>query len=76
MAVENANVAVFILVGIVAVDFHDFGDEAAARAAFEVHDDVERIADVGLDGAIGEVHTALQYAAGESREALPCRRRT
>jgi hypothetical protein len=41
-----------------------------------VHDDVERIADVGLDGAIGEVHTALQYAAGESREALPCRRRT
>src|SRR6266404_3715342 len=73
MAVENANVAVFILVGIVAVDFHDFGDEAAARAAFEVHDDVERIADVGLDGAVGQVHAALQDAAREPCESLPRR---
>jgi hypothetical protein len=74
MAVENRTVAVFILVRIVALDFHDFGDEAPAGAAFEMHYNVERIADVGLDGAVGEVHAALQYAAGESREALPCRR--
>jgi hypothetical protein len=74
MAIENASVAVFILVRIVALDFHDFGDEAPAGAAFEMHDDVERIADVGLDGAVGEVHAALQYAARESREALPRRR--
>ena len=40
MAVENATVAVLISVGIVALDFHDFGDEAPAGAAFEVHDDV------------------------------------
>src|SRR5882757_4402009 len=71
MAVENATVAVFILVGIVALDFHDFGDESPAGAAFEMHDDVERIADVGLNGAVREVDAALQYAAGESREALP-----
>src|SRR5712671_2307649 len=71
MAVENATVAVFILVGIVALDFHDFGDEAPAGAAFEMHDDVERIADVGLNGAVREVHAALQDAAGESRETLP-----
>src|SRR5882757_7561388 len=70
MAVENATVAVFILVGIVALDFHDFGD-ASAGAAFEMHDDVERIADVGLNGAVREVHAALQDAAGKSREALP-----
>ena|SRR6266436_6789768 len=71
MAVENATVAVFILVGIVALDFHDFGDEAPAGAACEMHDNVERIADVGLNGAVREVHAALQDAAGESREALP-----
>jgi len=71
MAVENATVAVFILVGIVALDFHDFGDEASPGAAFEMHDDVERIADVGLNGAVREVHAALQDAAGKSREALP-----
>src|SRR4030081_2098325 len=71
MAVENATVAVFILVGIVALDFHDFGDEAPAGAACEMHDDVERIADVGLYGAVREVHAALQDAAGKSREALP-----
>ena len=33
-------------------------------------DDVERISDVGLDGAIGEVHAALQNATGKPREAL------
>src|SRR5882757_6775205 len=71
MAVENARVAVFILVGIVALDFDDFGDEASAGAAFEMHDDVERIADVGLNGAVREVDAALQDAAGKSREALP-----
>ena len=71
MAVENATVAVFILVGIVTLDFHDFGDEALAGAACEMHDNVERIADVGLNGAVREVHAALQDAAGESREALP-----
>jgi len=33
-------------------------------------DNVERISDVGLDGAIGEVHAALQDATREPREAL------
>jgi hypothetical protein len=42
VTVENEAVVVFIPVRIVAVDFSDFGDEAPARAAFEVHDDVDR----------------------------------
>ncbi len=50
MAIEDEAVVVFIPIGIVAVDFHDFGDEAPARAAFKVHDDVDGITDVGFDG--------------------------
>src|SRR5712664_4572439 len=72
MAVENEAVVVFIAIGIVAVDFHDFGDETPARAAFEVHDDIDGIADVGFDSAVWKVHAALQNAARESGQALPC----
>jgi hypothetical protein len=71
MAVENEAVVVFIPVGIVAVDFHDFGDETPARAAFKVHDDIHGIADIGLDGAIRQVHAALQNATREAGKALP-----
>ena len=74
MTVENEAVVEFISVGIVAVDFHDFGDEAPAGAAFQVHDDVYGVTDVGLDRAIRQIHAALQYAARESSKALPCRR--
>jgi hypothetical protein len=73
MAVENATVAILIFVGIVPLDFHDFGDEAPAGAAFQVLDDVERIADVALYGAVGQVHAALQGAARELGESLPRR---
>ena len=44
---------------VVAGNFDDFGDKPASRSAFELEDDVERIADVALDGAIGEFDTAL-----------------
>ena len=73
MAVENETVVVFIVIGVVAADFHEFGDESSAGAAFEVHDDVQRISDICLDGAVGQVHATLQHAARESREALPRR---
>jgi hypothetical protein len=75
MAIENASVAVLIFVGIVAPDFDDFGDEAAAGAAFQVHDYVERIADVALNGAVGQIDAALQHTTRESGESLPCRGR-
>jgi hypothetical protein len=72
VTIENEAVIEFIAIGIVAVNFHDFGDEAPTGAAFEVHDDVDGITDVGLDGAIGQVHAALQNAAREAGQGLPC----
>lgn len=57
MAVKNEAVVVFIPVGIVAVNFHDLGDEAPAGAAFEVHDHIYGITDVGLDGVGAIYHT-------------------
>jgi hypothetical protein len=72
VTVENEAVVVFIPVGIVAVDFHDFGDETPAWATFEVHDDVHGVADIRFNGAVGQVHAALQNAAGESGQALSC----
>ena len=70
MMVENKAVAVFIAIGIVAMNFHDFGDEAPARAAFEVHNDVDGVTDVRFDGAVRQVHAALQNTARESGKAL------
>ncbi len=55
MAVENKPVVVFVPVGVVAVNFHDLGDEAPAGAAFEVHDHIYGITDVGLDG-VGAIY--------------------
>jgi hypothetical protein len=72
VTIENETVVVLIAIGIVAVNFHDFGDEAPARPAFEVHNNIHGIADIGFDGAVGQVHTALQNAARESGQALPC----
>ena len=72
MTIENEAVVEFIAIGIVAVNFHDFGDEAPTGAAFEVHDDVDGITDVGLDGAVRQVHSALQNAAREAGQGLPC----
>ena len=73
MTVENKAVVEFIPVGIVAVDFHDFGNEAPSRPPLQVHDDVYGVTDVCLDCAIRQIDAALQYAARESSKALPRR---
>jgi len=52
VTIENETAVVFITVGIVAVDFHDFGNEAPSGAAFEVDDDINGITDVAFDGPI------------------------
>ena len=70
MTIENETVVVLVPIGIVAVDFHDFGDKAPPRTTFEIHDDIDGITYVGFDGAIGQVHTALQNAARKPRKAL------
>ena len=59
-----------VRVGVVAVDFEDFGNEPPARSSFDVNHDVEGIADVGLDGAVRQFNPALQNAARESCQPL------
>jgi hypothetical protein len=39
-------------IGIVAVDFEDLGNETATGTALDLNHDVERIADVRLDGGV------------------------
>ena len=45
--------------GVVAGNFDDFGNESFSWPAFELNDDVERVADVVLDGAIRELDATL-----------------
>ena len=67
VAIKSEREVVFVPVGVVAMDFHDFGDKAPARTAFKVHDNIYAIADVGFDRAVRQVHTALQNAARKPR---------
>ena len=61
---------VLVQIGIVAIDFDHLGNKAPAWSPFELHDNIHRIPDVGLDRSIGQVNSALEDATGESREAL------
>ena len=70
MAVENEPVVVLIAIGIVAVDFHDFGNEAPTGPTFEVHDDIHGITDICFDCTIRQVNPALEDAACESSKSL------
>lgn len=72
MTLEDEAVVVFVAIGIVSVDLYDFGDKTPTRAAFKVYDHVHRIADVGFNRTVGQVHAALQNAANESGETLFC----
>ncbi len=45
-------------VGIVAVDFEDFGNESPARPSLDVNDDVERIGDVRLNRTVRQFNPA------------------
>ena len=57
-------------VGIVAVDLKHFGDETASGAALDLHNNIQRISDIGLDGAVRKLDAALQDAAREAGETL------
>jgi len=58
------------VIAVKAVNFKYFRNIAATRTALDLDDDVERIGDVGLDGVIGELYTALQDAGREAGNAL------
>lgn len=51
---------------VVSLYFKNFGHESNAWATFELDNDVERVANVGLDSAIGQFDATLQNAARES----------
>ena len=57
-------------VGIVAVDLKHFGDETATRAALDLQNNIQRISDIGFDGAVWQLDAALQDAAREAGETL------
>lgn len=70
MAVKYETVVVFISVGIIAVDFDDFGDETPTGTAFEVHNDVYGVADIGFDRAKAKVRPATTIATSERPRAI------
>jgi hypothetical protein len=57
-------------VGVVAVDFEDFRDIAASRPAIDLNHDMEGVADIALDGAVGQLDAALEDTAREPGETL------
>src|SRR5258705_1441153 len=59
-----------VSVGIVTVDLEDFGNESSPRPAFELDEDVQRIADIGFDRPVREIDAALQNTTREASEAL------
>ena len=61
---------VLVALGIESSDFENLRNVSSSWAAFELDDDVERVADVGLDSAIGQFDAALENAACESRYCL------
>jgi hypothetical protein len=59
-----------ISVGIVAVDFEHFGNETPSWPALDLNEDIEQIADVGLDGAKANVRPDTTIATSESPRAM------
>ena len=51
-------------------EFEDFGDKALSGTPLQVNENVQRIGNIGLDCDARQVHSALQDATRETREAL------
>src|SRR6266851_1029432 len=67
---EHGAVVEQVRIRVVSVDQENLGNVSASWPALDMDNDIERIGNVGLNRAIGEVHTTLQNAAREPREAL------
>ena len=61
---------ILVQIGIVAIDFDHLRNKALAWSPFELHGHVQRIPDVGLDCAIGQVNPTLEDTTRESCESL------
>ena len=60
-------------IGIVAIDFNNFGDIAVSGSALDVDHDIERVGDIRLDGAVRQFNSALKDTARKPRKSLPRR---
>ena len=65
---------VFVGVGVITMDREDLGNKASARAAVEVHYNVNRIADIALDGPVREFNPTLEDATRKTGDTLLGRR--
>ena len=61
---------VAVSVGLVPTNLQHFRNESNSGSPFDLDQQVQRISDVALDGAIGEFDVALQDTARESAECL------
>src|ERR1700681_2395581 len=65
---------VFIGVGVISMDFEHLRNETPTGSSFELHYNVERIADIALDRPIREFNPALEDATRKTSEPLLGRR--
>jgi hypothetical protein len=61
---------VFVGVGVITMDREYLGNKASARAAVEMYYDIERVADIALDGPIRKLDPTLKHATRKPSEAL------
>jgi hypothetical protein len=64
----------FVGVGVISMDFEHLRNETPAGSPFELHYNVERIADIALDRPIREFNPALKDATHKPGETLFGRR--
>src|SRR6185437_7643098 len=67
---ENRREVVPIVLGVVAANFENFGDESLTWPAFQLNEYVQGIGDIALDRAIRQFDSALENAACKARESL------
>jgi hypothetical protein len=67
---ENRFEFIAVKVRFVCGNFGNFGNEPSARPTFEMNEKVEGISNIGLDGPVGKIYTALQHATCKTTEGL------
>ena len=55
---------------VVAANLKHFRNEPETWSTLDLDDDVERVCDIRLDGAVRYLHTPLQHACSKPRNAL------
>src|SRR6185437_5196225 len=67
---KNGREVVPIVLGVVAANFENFGDESLPWPALQLNEYVQGIGDIALDRAIRQFDSALENTTCETREGL------